>query len=55
LLVRSFVKCSVLYNVVCSNGVSNNGSILRSHFDMFICNLSIVDRVAFKRHELSWH
>jgi len=55
-LVRSFVKCSVLYYVVCRNGVSNlYGSSLRSHFDMFISNLSFVDRVAFKRHELSWH
>ena len=31
LLVRSYVKCNVLYSVVynCSNGVSNNGSSLR--------------------------
>jgi len=58
LSVRSFVKCSVVYCImlfVVMEWVISNGSSLRSHFDMFISSLSIVDRVAFKRHELSWY
>ena len=53
-LVRSFVECNVLYNVVCSNGVSNLWLkftkpfvLLKEEASMFISNhyLSIVDRV----------
>jgi len=50
---HTVVYCIMLFVVM--EWVTSNGSSLWSHFDMFISNLSIVDRVAFKRHKLSWY